>query len=397
MLAGSQIWLNMPLTFSYIPFYRGLLVSMALLLLGCSTPPNQQEQVPSARATSTKPNEFKVLAYYTGQPDSLNAKTLESLTHIIYSFAYLEDKQLSLKTASDSASLASLASLKTQYPHLKIMIALGGWGGCKACPAVFATEEGRKAFAASTKTFLDSFKIDGLDLDWEYPAIEGFPEHPFGSEDRENFSLLVEELRQTLGWGYELSFAAGGFPEFLEESVDWLRIMPLLDRVNLMSYDLVNGNSSRTGHHTPLYATSEQQASAQQAVQFLDSLGVDRKKIVIGAAFYARVWEGVPATNHGLYQPGKFKETLLYHQLETYIGFHPNFEEHWDSVAQAPFLYNPNQKVFITYDDTRSIEHKTRYALSQGLGGIMFWQLSGDKPSGDLLQTIHRIKTEQLP
>lgn len=382
---------------SYRPFYSGWLFFIALLF-ACSTTHNQQDEVfPANGTTLTNGNEFRVIAYYTGNPDSLNAKTLESLTHIIYSYAHLQGNQLVLKEARDTTALTYLASLKQQYPHLKVLVALGGWGGCETCSTVFASEEDRTAFATSTKVFLDSFGIDGLDLNWKYPAHEDFPDPPYSPQDRENFSMLIEELRQTLSWGYTISVAAGGFPLFLEESINWARTAPLLNWINVMSYDLVNGNSPRTGHHTPLYSTHEQLESTQQVVHYLDSVGVERNKIVIGAAFYACIWEGVPAGNRGLYQPGTFKESILYNQLQTYTGFYPGFETHWDSVAQAPFQYNPNQKVFATYDDPPSLAIKTRYALAQGLGGIMFWQLSGDTPEGDLLQAIYRVKKENIP
>ena len=41
-----------------------------------------------------------------------------------------------------------------------------------------------------------------------------------------------------------------------------------------------------------------------------------------------------------------------------------------------------------TYDDTRSIKLKTRYALKNKLNGIMFWQLAEDSFSNGLLNVI---------
>ena len=76
--------------------------------------------------------------------------------------------------------------------------------------------------------------------------------------DKENFTALMQALRDALGNKHEVSFAAGGFVEFLQNSVEWDKIAPLVDKVNLMSYDLVNGNSTITGHHTPLYSTPQQ-------------------------------------------------------------------------------------------------------------------------------------------
>lgn len=95
----------------------------------------------------------------------------------------------------------------------------------------------------------------------------------------------MQVLRAALGPGYELSFAAGGFREYLRNSVEWAAVMPLVDRVNLMSYNLVNGYSTTTGHHTPLYATPQQRASVNEGVRYLDSVGVvPGKVVVIGAA-----------------------------------------------------------------------------------------------------------------
>ena len=45
--------------------------------------------------------------------------------------------------------------------------------------------------------------------------------------------------------------------------------MPLINNVNLMSYDLVSGFSKFTGHHTGLYSTNEQKRSGDYGVNYL--------------------------------------------------------------------------------------------------------------------------------
>jgi chitinase len=37
----------------------------------------------------------------------------------------------------------------------------------------------------------------------------------------------------------------------------------------------------------------------------------------------------------------------------------------------------------------QSVYYKTRYAKEHKLGGVMFWELSGDKTSGGLLDMIY--------
>lgn len=333
------------------------------------------------QALSAQTSDFAIIAYYAGDDKAIDGYPVEKLSHIIYSFCHLKGNELAVDSPQDSLTIRHLVSLKARNPKLKVYLSLGGWGGCKPCSDVFSTKKGRTDFAKSVKVLLKTYQADGLDLDWEYPAIEGHPGHPWKPADRPNFTDLVKRLRKELGWGYELSFAAGGFTAFLEKSIEWQRVMPLLNYVNIMSYDLVNGYSTVTGHHTPLYSNKAQLESTDHAVRFLDSIGVPKQKLIIGAAFYGRVWENVPNLNNGLYQPGKFKQGVSYHAMGNYLLENPGFQDYWDDVAQAPYRYNAERQLFLTYDDERSVALKTQYARQQGLGGIMFWQLAEDIPT----------------
>jgi chitinase len=331
---------------------------------------------------------LNVIAYCPGDATGADEFPIEKLTHIIFSFCHLRGNRLAVDNEKDSLSIRHLVGLKKRNPSLKVMLSLGGWGGCKACSEVFSSAPGRQEFAQSVKALMEEYKTDGLDLDWEYPAIEGYPGHPFSPEDKANFTALVSALRAALGERYELSFAAGGFTKFLEQSIDWHQVMPMLDRVNLMTYDLVHGFSTVTGHHTPLRSTPQQRESAEHAVRFLDSIGIPKNKLVIGAAFYARVWENADSLNDGLYRPGKFKRGISFRALEEYVADNPGYELFWDSTAQAPYMYNRQQKWFATFDDSASIRLKAIFVKEEGLNGIMFWHLKQDKNKGGLLDVI---------
>jgi chitinase len=124
-------------------------------------------------------------------------------------------------------------------------------------------------------------------------------------------------------------------------------------------------------------------------VQYLIKQGVDPGKLIIGAAFYARTWEGVAAENNGLYQSGKFKDFIGYNQFSKRLSADSGYVYYWDSTAKAPYAYNATQKLYATFDDKRSMQAKTEYLLQQNLGGIMFWQLGHDTATGGLLQTIN--------
>ena len=182
-----------------------------------------------------------------------------------------------------------------------------------------------------------------------------------------------------------LSFAAGGFPSYLEQSIDWKTVMPLIDHVNIMSYDLYSGYSKQTGHHSPLYSNSQQNKSADQAVNYLMELGVPTNQIVIGAAFYGRIWKDVPYINNGLYQSGVFFKGLGYKDWDR---FDPGFVFYRDKVAKAFYAFNKEKGYFFTFDDSLSVTHKSQYVKNKGLKGIMFWQLMSDKSQDGLLNAM---------
>ena len=369
------------------------IVSATVFAFALSACSSSQTAQPLAETTPTPP---KIIAYYMGDGSDLQRYNVSQLTHIIYSFLHLTGNQLSFNSATDKRALQRLVALKKQHPHLKVMLSLGGWGGCETCSDIFNSTENRKAFAQSTLAIIEDYQADGIDLDWEYPTIAGYPGHKYAAHDRANFTALIQELRNAFGNRYQLSFAAGGFDSFLETAVDWDAIMPLLDNVNLMSYDLVNGGTPHTGHHTALYSTTQQKDSTDNAVQFLLRKGVAPEKIIIGAAFYARMWEKVNANNNGLYQSGVHIDGADYKEFSTRFNSADGYVYYWDNIAKAPSFYSQSKKVFATFDDKRSLAEKARYVQKHKLGGMMFWQLPHDTDNDGLLDTIHKNLTNAV-
>ncbi len=343
-------------------------------------------------AIAQTPANTCITAYYAGPPARLDSFATQQLTHLIFSFGHLKGDSFHISNAADTACIKKMVSFKTSNPQLKVILSLGGWGGCASCSAIFSTAEGRKAFAHSVKEITDYFDSDGIDLDWEYPAIAGYPGHVYSNNDRKNFTRLLKQLRRVLGKQKEISFAAGGFNKFIDSSVQWKKAMRYADKVYVMSYDLVHGFSTVSGHHTPLYSTPQQEASTDNAVNRLLAKKVPAKKIVIGAAFYARMFLVDDSLQNGLYRPGHFYRGISWSHLQDSITAEKGFTQYWDPVAQAPYAFSNERKILVTYDDSISVSLKTQYAIRRRLGGIMFWQLSDDTFSDGLMQVIFDTK-----
>ena len=340
-------------------------------------------------AQSSRKSNFTVTGYYAGNTTAIDSIEVDKLTHLIFSFSHLDSNRISLGGASDTIILNKMLLLKQKNPSLKILVSLGGWGGCKTCSTVFADSKDRIEFARSVKALIDHFSLDGIDLDWEYPAIEGYPDHPYSPQDRINFTELIRALRKTLGKEQEISFAAGGFGRFIDESVEWDKVMRMVNRVNLMSYDLIGGYSTISGHHTPLYSTTFQKESTDNGVSMLIKKGVPASKIVIGAAFYARLFLVADTLNHGLNRPGIFHHGISYKNLYDSVNSGNGFIQYLDTVAAAQYAFNKDRLLFATYDDSLSVSRKSKYAIKNNLNGIMFWQLMDDKFKGGLLNAIN--------
>jgi chitinase len=389
-------------------------------ILGCSpTSGNQGEESITTQSTT----EPVIMAYYVAERNYEPEKIpVEKLTHIIYSFTNVIDGEMKFRNEEAAGpKIEALVKQKERNSDLKVMIACGGWGA-DGFSDMALTEESRTKFINSAAEFIKKYQLDGMDMDWEYPGISGAGTMA-RSEDTQNFTALMKGLREmldTFDSPKVLTFASAGWKRYYD-FVDMDEVMKYADYTNVMTYDQVSGVSIYTGHHTPLGdVTSEDIAgtpfhdhldslyksgkspdpnprSAQKIVDFLIKEGVNPKQIVIGSAFYGRVWKGVPPANNGLYQlsGGLQIGWMSYQRIRELYEQDSNFHRFWDEKAEAPYMYNSKDSLMVSYDDTVSVALKTKYTMEKGLGGIMFWELGNDtKEEGSLLDAIYKAAHE---
>jgi chitinase len=196
------------------------------------------------------------------------------------------------------------------------LLSVGGWSGSTYFPIVAATASARSRLSASCLQIVEKYGLDGLDIDWEYPVTGGKPTDHRRASDKDNFVLLLKQLRSDLdAFGRErhllLTIASTGYRNHLND-LSLKEMAEVLDWFNLMGYDFNEMQPKRTSHHSGLFAwsaTSElkedanKYANSDAAVQWYLDHGVPPEKIVLGLPFYGQVWSGVPAANDGLYQP----------------------------------------------------------------------------------------------
>ncbi|MEM6631518.1 MAG: glycoside hydrolase family 18 protein [Bacteroidota bacterium] len=342
-----------------------------------------------------------VVAYILGD-HKIYAQDIDAtkITHINYAFLDVRNNSIRSFLRNDRHNLAELRKLRRKYPHLSIMVSLGGWTKSAGFSDMAASKRNRKRFAESVVDFLRTYRLDGVDIDWEYPGQSGAG-NPHRKEDKQNFTLMVKTLKNYLDDAseederedkpYLLSIAGGVGYTFLRNT-EMGKVQRYVDFINLMSYNFAGAWSPRTAHHTNLYASNLAGGSENDVAEVVRQYaaeGVPLNKITIGVAFYGRGWEGVSPRSNGLHQSstqnlGSFR----FHDLRNEYIDKKGYIRYWDTLAKAPYLWNPNDQVFITYDDPESLRYKAQYVKKQQLAGLMFWEYYRDT-SKVLLEAVH--------
>lgn len=310
----------------------------------------------------------------------------EYLTHVLYAFAIPgEDNTCSLPNSSGQ-HIAAFKALKQRYPALKILLSVGGSGTAKAFSKVTQTPASIQVFARACTITMANHGFDGLDLDWEFPT----------AEQKLALTALVSATRNELDRrgeqdqrSYLLTLAAPAGPWSIK-NMELERLAGLLDWFNLMTYNYYGAWSPSTGFNAPLYTVPDdpQQLSLDVTVRLYLNGGVPAAKLLAGIPFYGRAWGGVNGNKDGLFQSYDaqsidIRPTLDYIDIKTnYLaGALPRYHD----TAKVPWLFHPEKKTFISYDDPKSVYEKARYARMGSLGGVMIWHISGDDAQRTLL------------
>jgi chitinase len=318
----------------------------------------------------------------------------DQLSHVIYAFANVTAAGdcVSVNAKDDSVNFPQLLDLKANYPQLLVLISVGGASHSTNFAAVSAAAATRAHFAQSCVQFMTQNGFDGIDIDWEFPA----------AADRGNFTALLQELRSQLdaqsaadGRTYLLTIAAPAGPSNIA-NLQLALIYPLLDWINLMTYDFSVASSHKTNFVAPLFS-QKGVLNVDAAVNSYLAAGVPPDKAVMGVRFVGTGWQGVGPTNNGLDQsnsgpaPGTWGEPGSFGYQDIEENYLPSYTRFWDKEAQVPWLYNADEEIMISYEDRDSVTAKANYVLANQLGGNMIWELAADDDQDTLVNALAAV------
>jgi len=119
--------------------------------------------------------------------------------------------------------------------------------------------------------------------------------------------------------------------------------------------------------------------NAVDAVQWYHSNGVPRSKLVLGIPLYGRSFANTagPGTPFSGLGPGSWETGVYDYRVLPAPGSYV-FQ---DDQRIASWSYDYQKKEMISFDNEQIGAMKGRWIREKGLGGSMFWELSGDKGS----------------
>lgn len=383
-------------------------------------------------SSAATPSKFQVIGYFTeggAQSGSYTVKSVATsgaatmLTMLDYAFGRVADNQCQIanREAAINRSYAAaqsvdgeadrngpghlrgifhqLQELKRRYPRLKVVISFGGWDQSAGFSSAAQPEHVRDFVRSCVDTFIkgrfapgievpDIF--DGIDIDWEYPAVGGGG--PGRAEDVKNFTAMLAEFRRQLDAvrpGLLLTAALPAEAE-LYEQLELKNISAYLDVLSIMAYDEHWSSEPLSNLHSALFHDPADPSKPPLDIRYGDyavrgflAAGVPKEKIVFGVPFYGKGWTVAKDENHGLYQPASGPaDAISYRKLKTLRGADRHY---YENVATCTLWY---QGKFWSYDCPEAMHAKMDYIRRLKLGGVMFWELSHDTDDTELLRIL---------
>jgi chitinase len=278
--------------------------------------------------------EFRLVGYLpeyrANEIDFESARQLTDL--ILFSAEPTASGELDLSRLKDMP-WPKLLQFKTAH-RIRLIVSIGGWERSKGFAAAAGSDASRKQFALAAYKLCSTYRLDGIDLDWE---------HPKDAKEQQDYADLLAEIKNRFApHGLTLSITMAAWqslPADAFQSVDWIQIM---------AYD-------HEGKHSTL-------AGAKADVLKLLQAGAPKRKLTLGVPFYGRNLQTPTQTR-------TFREIADKHELPR------------DTDEIDGFYFN----------GPHTVEQKTGYALESGLGGVMVWEIAQDAPGKkSLLQSMRQ-------
>ncbi|MCW8126590.1 carbohydrate-binding protein [Microbulbifer halophilus] len=296
---------------------------------------------------------------YKNMPAIVDSTDLDKLTHINLSFLNPDASGVVAVGGNPvcmagpnggNVSGADIAYVVDQAHQagVKVLVSVAG-GVIPACSGSWQSLLDPANRANTVNNLLDfvaTHNLDGLDVDIEGGVLTEI-------DNAGNYTPFIQELRNGLPAGKLLTSATASYNGGMVPTSS----LPYFDFVNIMSYDAVGPSWGTPGI---------EHSSYEQAVSHIDTWrarGLSADKLVLGVPFYGY--------GFGSYAPS--------YSIADIVAQFGSAAAQQDVIGSLCANCN-----YITYNGIPTIRAKTRLALEEG-SGVMIWELSQDASGANSL------------
>jgi GH18 family chitinase len=311
----------------------------------------------SASLCSFAQNPYYVVGYYTSWSKSVlpvSSIKFAMLTHINYAFASPNtDGSISGTADTNLIGVAHRAGCK-------VLISLGGANSGSVFTTMTSDTNKRKAFVNNLVTYIQNNHYDGADFDWESPSstIDSTNELTLMKQVHNAFFQVDSSLLLTMAIGSSPYTGQWRNYSALSQYVNWY---------NVMTYDLDQGWSGKSGYNAALYYYSGMGSdySVDQSITYLSgSRHIPASKLVLGVPFYGKMFSNSVSFNTTFTPP---ETTPFYYDIVNSTSW----TRFWDNVAKVPYLSNGTS--LISYDDSICENKKHGRNYDMGTQSRRYW------------------------
>lgn len=254
-------------------------------------------------------------------------------------------------------ALGSLIHLKQIHPHLQVILSVGG-GSCSGIfPAIASNALLRDNFARSAFGLVEASGLDGIDIAWEYPC---------SVEQGTDFIALLATLRTYFPRDQHIITAALPASEAVLQFIDFSTAANHLNSINLMAFDFFGAWSTRSGHHSQLYAMSEIEPSASSGAAYIMSRGFPAGGLLLGIPTHGRSFLHATGAGQEFKGGGGNGGAFEYSELPR-KGCKETMDKRHISAQCVG-----GDGGFVTYDNPDTVKAKAAFVRQKGLGGLVY-------------------------
>ncbi len=313
--------------------------------------PEEPSPVPQLIYSAPANKDTQIIAYFPYYQE-VNSESIPDSKLKMIDVACFAFAQLNSNFTVTVPNQEKLKILSDRCKALGVKVVISFNGKHSDYLTMVSNAENRNIFINSLKNIVDTYSLDGIDNDWEYPSAKD-------GSDIGNLYLMRELsnychdpkvnklLTMAITCGKYVGNYTNGIKNELYECVDWF---------NVMTYDDFSTTVSGI-HHSPL-------SLVEIAYEYwVKKRQLPISKFITGIPIYGR-----PS---GISQSGN---VLTYKNIIKQGG---SPDENSAQVFSSNYL-NGTTPYTIYYNGRPLVREKCRYTLDHNLGGIMFWEAGQD-------------------